>query len=301
MEAAGRAEDAATRERYLRWELDQLDDYAAVTDGLIATAAAVEADRQAEREAWQGEAGAPEPVGRAGHVAPRDWRQRHDQPANCNVGGVERWRRARHRPLSRRDLPAPPPRPRQINWRGPRHPSGMTTPTLPACSKVRTDWRDYEGRSVSLQSRWSERRVPQPMHSTSGRGRVRWTCELTYPDRRRAVLEVTSHAGEGVRQNYAVLGRDRWTWPNPGKWFWSADVGNPRDIPRLRQVLRRTDPVVRGRGRCLASRHELVVARGPRGAALAGARIVVPPLGAPGHPGTRPRGDWSGPAVQAAR
>ena len=53
IEAAGRAEDAATRERYLRWELDQLDDDSAVTDGLIATAAAVEADQQAEREAWR--------------------------------------------------------------------------------------------------------------------------------------------------------------------------------------------------------------------------------------------------------
>ncbi len=28
--------------------------------------------------------------------------------ASCNVGGVERWQRARHRPPSRRDLPAPP-------------------------------------------------------------------------------------------------------------------------------------------------------------------------------------------------
>ena len=59
--------------------------------------------------------------------------------------------------------------------------------------------------------------------------------ELTYPDGRRAALEVTSHAGEGVRQTYAVLERDGYSWPNPGQWFWSADVGNPADIPRLRQ------------------------------------------------------------------
>jgi len=58
---------------------------------------------------------------------------------------------------------------------------------------------------------------------------------LTYPDGRRGALEVTSHAGDGVRQNYALLGQDGWAWPNPGKWWWSAEVGDPRDIPRLRK------------------------------------------------------------------
>ena len=53
IEAAGKAEDAASHERWLQWQADQLDADAAVSDGLLETAAAVEAEQQAEREAWQ--------------------------------------------------------------------------------------------------------------------------------------------------------------------------------------------------------------------------------------------------------
>ena len=53
IEAAGKAEDAASHERWLQWQADQLDADARVTAGLLETAAAVEADREAEREAWQ--------------------------------------------------------------------------------------------------------------------------------------------------------------------------------------------------------------------------------------------------------
>ena len=53
IEAEGKAQEAADRERYLQWQVDVLDADAGVTDGLLETAAAVEADRQAEREAWQ--------------------------------------------------------------------------------------------------------------------------------------------------------------------------------------------------------------------------------------------------------
>ncbi|HEU5242511.1 MAG TPA: hypothetical protein VFU25_10870 [Ornithinibacter sp.] len=63
--------------------------------------------------------------------------------------------------------------------------------------------------------------------------------DLAYPDGRTAALEVTTHAGSGVRHAPALLGRDRTTWPNPGRWSWTVGIGNPRDIPRLRALYQR--------------------------------------------------------------
>jgi hypothetical protein len=53
MGAAGKAEEQASQEAFWRWELDQIEADARVTTMLLKTEAAVEADRQAERDAWQ--------------------------------------------------------------------------------------------------------------------------------------------------------------------------------------------------------------------------------------------------------
>lgn len=55
---------------------------------------------------------------------------------------------------------------------------------------------------------------------------------LHYPDGRQAAMEVTSAAGDGMRQLYALLDRYE-TLPNPGVWTWSATIGHPRDLPEL--------------------------------------------------------------------
>ena len=55
---------------------------------------------------------------------------------------------------------------------------------------------------------------------------------LHYPDGRSAAMEVTSAAGEGMRQLYALLAEHE-TLPNPGSWTWSASIGHPRDLPEL--------------------------------------------------------------------
>lgn len=57
---------------------------------------------------------------------------------------------------------------------------------------------------------------------------------LTYPDGRRAAFEVTSLSAEGAIQTQRLLGRDNFSWPLPGQWWWTISVGSARDIPRLR-------------------------------------------------------------------
>ncbi|GLP83576.1 hypothetical protein [Mycobacterium antarcticum] len=59
---------------------------------------------------------------------------------------------------------------------------------------------------------------------------------LTYPDGRRAAFEVTSLSADGAIQTQRLLGRDNYSWPLPGKWWWTISVGSPRDIPRLREA-----------------------------------------------------------------
>ena len=63
--------------------------------------------------------------------------------------------------------------------------------------------------------------------------------DLVYPGGRTAALEVTTHAGSGVRQAPGLLGRERATWPNPGRWSWTVGIGTSREIPRLRALYRR--------------------------------------------------------------
>ena len=63
--------------------------------------------------------------------------------------------------------------------------------------------------------------------------------DLVYPGGRTAALEVTTHAGSGARQTPALLGRERATWPNPGRWSWTVGIGDSRDIPRLRALYQR--------------------------------------------------------------
>lgn len=55
---------------------------------------------------------------------------------------------------------------------------------------------------------------------------------LHYPDGHDAALEVTSAAGDGKRQLYALL-RQHETLPNPGAWTWSATVDDPGDLREL--------------------------------------------------------------------
>jgi hypothetical protein len=64
---------------------------------------------------------------------------------------------------------------------------------------------------------------------------------LEYPDGRRAAFEVTRLATDGGASNQLdhLLSRDRYGWPLPGKWQWIVEIGDPRDLPRLRRVFDR--------------------------------------------------------------
>ena len=62
---------------------------------------------------------------------------------------------------------------------------------------------------------------------------------LTYPDGRRAALEVTTHAATGIRRRGVLLGRAAHSWPNPGRLPWAVVLGDPHDLPRLRAVYAR--------------------------------------------------------------
>ena len=62
---------------------------------------------------------------------------------------------------------------------------------------------------------------------------------LTLPDGRQAAFEVTALAAAGALQTDALLGRDDFGWPSPGQWWWTVQVGSPRDLPRLRTSYRR--------------------------------------------------------------
>lgn len=70
---------------------------------------------------------------------------------------------------------------------------------------------------------------------------------LHYPDGRDAAMEVTSAAGEGMRQLYALLARHE-TLPNPGTWTWSATIGHPRDLPELLERCSRIIEYCEGNG-----------------------------------------------------
>ena len=95
--------------------------------------------------------------------------------------------------------------------------------------------------------------------------------DLVYPGGRTAALEVTTHAGSGVRQAPALLGREPATWPNPGRWSWTVGIGNSRDIPRLRALYRRAITACEAHGvTTVAGLQDDVLARDPELRWLAG-------------------------------
>lgn len=55
-----------------------------------------------------------------------------------------------------------------------------------------------------------------------------------YADGTKAALEITSHAGEGVRQRDGIIVADGNQWGAPGEWTWNVRVANPRNIPEIR-------------------------------------------------------------------
>ncbi|BDT92484.1 hypothetical protein IFM12275_24600 [Nocardia sputorum] len=57
---------------------------------------------------------------------------------------------------------------------------------------------------------------------------------LALPDGRTAAFEVTAHAAEGALQTDSLLQRDDYSWPLPGRWWWTIRIGAPSDVPRLR-------------------------------------------------------------------
>ncbi|MGW4067204.1 hypothetical protein [Nocardia grenadensis] len=59
---------------------------------------------------------------------------------------------------------------------------------------------------------------------------------LALPDGRTAAFEVTAYAIEGAIQTDSLLHRDNYSWPLPGSWWWTIQIGTPSDIPRLRAV-----------------------------------------------------------------
>jgi hypothetical protein len=61
---------------------------------------------------------------------------------------------------------------------------------------------------------------------------------LDYPDGRRGAFEVTHLAtDDGASfQLQSLLGSEGYRWLSPGKWWWTIQIGHPRDLPRLRKV-----------------------------------------------------------------
>lgn len=62
---------------------------------------------------------------------------------------------------------------------------------------------------------------------------------LDYPDGRRAAFEVTRLASDsGAMQQLSRLfrGSGSESYPAPGKWFWTVEIGHPRDLPRMRKA-----------------------------------------------------------------
>ncbi|MFJ8730341.1 hypothetical protein [Streptomyces bauhiniae] len=62
---------------------------------------------------------------------------------------------------------------------------------------------------------------------------------LIFPSGKRAAFEVTKLAADGALQIDSLLGKDNHAWPTPGRWWWSIEIGSPRDIPRLRKCYAR--------------------------------------------------------------
>jgi hypothetical protein len=58
---------------------------------------------------------------------------------------------------------------------------------------------------------------------------------LDYPDGRRGAFEVTQLATDGGAslQLQSLLRSDGYRWPLPGKWWWTIQIGDPKDRLRL--------------------------------------------------------------------
>ena len=61
---------------------------------------------------------------------------------------------------------------------------------------------------------------------------------LDYPDGRRDAFEVTQLATDGGASLHlqSLLKQDGFHWPLPGKWWWTIEIADRRDLPRLRDV-----------------------------------------------------------------
>lgn len=59
---------------------------------------------------------------------------------------------------------------------------------------------------------------------------------IPFSSGRTAALEATRLADQAEMQMESVLGRADWTWPNPGRWWWTVGVQSVRHLPRLREI-----------------------------------------------------------------
>lgn len=85
-------------------------------------------------------------------------------------------------------------------------------------------------------------------HDVDGRqGAV--DVELVYPNTAVAALEITSHAGDGVRQRDGILAADDNQWEAPGHLTWDIRVSDPQIIPELRARYRRIILELEARGK----------------------------------------------------
>lgn len=84
-------------------------------------------------------------------------------------------------------------------------------------------------------------------HDVNGRQGA-FDVELIYPDGAKAALEITSHAGDGIRQRDNILATDDNQWEAPGQWTWDIRVANPQMIPELRSRYRRIILAMEARG-----------------------------------------------------
>ncbi|MEU5755356.1 hypothetical protein [Streptomyces sp. NPDC047829] len=62
---------------------------------------------------------------------------------------------------------------------------------------------------------------------------------LLLPSGKTAAFEVTKLAADGALQIDSILARVNHSWPSPGEWWWSIQIGSPLDIPKLRQCYAR--------------------------------------------------------------
>ncbi|MBB2772326.1 UNVERIFIED_ORG: hypothetical protein GGE11_003251 [Mycolicibacterium obuense] len=57
---------------------------------------------------------------------------------------------------------------------------------------------------------------------------------LSLPGGQVAAFEVTKIGAAGAFQRDALLAADDHSWPLPGEWWWTIQVGSEKDIPRLK-------------------------------------------------------------------